>query len=555
MVQCGAAILHFFNPAVWIANRMIHQLREYSCDDFALEKSRASAVASGEAFVRILQHADRRRSSLKGALGVFGLNSRACCLRRVHRLLDADRTIYSTFGARSIAALTLVAAVAVPHLRASNDARPSDPQEPAKKSTAKEANLFELRVVGPNGRPVPEALVQIRTSPHPTANDVRRGTFVKDSTYGSFAKTDAEGRLAVLRPAAPERFNVDVTTPGYGPYWAGWSSYEHDGTIPAHFIVELEAGWSVGGIIVDDTGKPVEGVRVRPSIEYKKPPGVTKQFGVGTNLKTDAAGKWRFDSVPVSMNEVYVEIDHPAFKPLRRPLPRDGFGLEPGQEATAKITLERGLTVVGKVTDEAGNPIAEALVRTKFFNDVREATTGPDGTYKLVGCEPRSTRIVVSAKGRATDMKELNVEPGMDPVDFQMKPGGTVRVRVLDAQGKPVPKARIFFQRWRGPIKYFEFDQISQYADENGVWVWNEAPLDEFKADICPSADGMQLLKQPLIARDEEYVFRLPAQLVVTGKVVDAETREPSQGVPRRPRHPIDAGSHELGPRRELPGQ
>ena len=276
--------------------------------------------------------------------------------------------------------------------------------------------------MGPNGRPVPEALVQIRTSPHPTANDVRRGTFVKDSTYGSFAKTDAEGRLAVLRPAAPERFNVDVTTPGYGPYWAGWSSYEHDGTIPAHFIVELEAGWSVGGIIVDDTGKPVEGVRIRPSIEYKKPPGVTKQFGVGTNLKTDAAGKWRFDSVPVSMNEVYVEIDHPAFKPLRRPLPRDGFGLEPGQEATAKITLERGLTVVGKVTDEAGNPIAEALVRTKFFNDVREATTGPDGTYKLVGCEPRSTRIVVSAKGRATDMKELNVEPGMDPVDFQMKP-------------------------------------------------------------------------------------------------------------------------------------
>ena len=133
---------------------------------------------------------------------------------------------------------------------------------------------------------------------------------------------------------------------------------------------------------------------------------------------------------------------------------------------------------------------------------------------------------MVSAKGRATDMKELTIEPEMGPVDFQMKPGGTVRIRVLDAKGNPVPKARIFFQRWRGQFEYFEFDHVSQYADKNGVWVWNEAPLDEFKADICPP-DGMQLELQPLIARAEEYVFRTPPALVVSGKVIDAVTKKP----------------------------
>ena len=70
--------------------------------------------------------------------------------------------------------------------------------------------------------------------------------------------------------------------------------------------------------------------------------------------------------------------------------------------------------------------------------------------------------------GRATDMKELNIEPGMGPVNFQMKPGGTVRIRVLDEQGNPVPRARIFFQQWRGRYQYFEFGNVNQYADEQG---------------------------------------------------------------------------------------
>ena len=36
MLQRFAAILHFFNPAIWIANRIIDQLREYACDDLAV---------------------------------------------------------------------------------------------------------------------------------------------------------------------------------------------------------------------------------------------------------------------------------------------------------------------------------------------------------------------------------------------------------------------------------------------------------------------------------------------------------------------------------------
>jgi uncharacterized GH25 family protein len=386
-------------------------------------------------------------------------------------------------------------------------------------------NAFELRVVGPDGKPVPGATVEIRSD----SSSIRRGKLVRSTAYGIIATADAEGVLGVGLPAKSARFfGLFITIPGYGPYWASWSSDNHEEPIPRRFTAELEAGWSVGGIVVDPEGKPIRGAKIHPSIEFKKKPGDHQQLAIGDTLVTDANGKWRFDSVPVSLGSVSLSIDHPDFKPGYQELGRAGFGLANGAEPTGKLVMDRGLTVTGKVTDEDGKPIAGARVRTKFMNDVREASTGEDGSYRLVGCEPQSARIVVSAKYRATDMKELNLGEGIGSVDFRMKPGGTVRIRVLDDQGNPAPKARIFFQQWRGRFSYFEFDHVSQYANDDGTWVWNEAPLDEFRADICPPTDsGMQLVEQPLIAREAEYVFRLPPALVVSGQVIDAETKEP----------------------------
>ncbi len=531
LLQRLAAILHFFNPTIWIANRIIDQLREYACDDLAVALSEATGVESGEAFVRVLRHAERGRRRLEGALGIFGLDSRAACILRIRRLLDDNRPTGTAARGWSFAGLILLAALALPQLRAAGEAAPAEPQQaPAVKdqdaAAAASNRPFELLVVGPDGKAMPGAVVELRADPPITPERVRKGKIAGQQRFGTSVATDAEGKLVVELPPATGRFAVFITLPGHGPYCARWTSGSHVQAIPPRFTAELEAAWSVGGIVVDPEGKPVAGVQIRPSIEFKKPPGDTRQFGSGARVTTDAAGKWHFDNVPVSMADVHVEIDHPSFQPVRRRLARAEFGIAHGREPSARIVLNRGLTVTGKVADEAGKPIAGALVRTKFWNDVREARTGADGTYRLVGCEPKSARVVASAPGRAMDMKELNVEPGMAPVDFRLKPGGTVKVRVVDRQGNPVPRTRIFFQAWRGRIEYFEFDHVHSYADDHGVWVWNEAPLDEFRADICPP-DGMQLSQQPLIARAEEYVFRVAGPLVVSGKVVDATTGEP----------------------------
>ncbi len=93
-----AAVLFFFHPAVWIANRAADRLREYACDDLAVTLGEGSPLEFGQAFVLILRHARRQRVSLGGALGVFGLDSKSTCRLRVGRLLDGERTIRTRLG-------------------------------------------------------------------------------------------------------------------------------------------------------------------------------------------------------------------------------------------------------------------------------------------------------------------------------------------------------------------------------------------------------------------------------------------------------------------------
>lgn len=447
-----------------------------------------------------------------------------------HRISDGRRGWRAPIGRF---AFLLLAVFSIPHfVAASEPPVPERKGAPAQKQNAPAEDAaptgaFELIIVGPDKKPIPKVQIDLRATILPSADQVKVGTFDRGEKYRVFMTTNDEGRLVFSMPHQSKRFELFLTHPGFGPYCARWVSENSIEPVPSRVVAELEAGWSVGSIIVDEDGKPVEGVVVNPSIELKKRPGDNQQLGSGAQVKTDAAGRWHFDSVPVSMKEVHVEIKHPRYRPTRTSLTRAEYGIDPESEAAAKITLDPGLTVTGKITDENGKPVAGALIRTKFLNDIRESKSGDDGAYQLRACEPVETRIVVSAPGRALDMQQVRIAPDMNPVDFQMQPGGKVRVRVVDRDGQPVPKARIFFQRWRdSQIRYFEFDHVHANADENGVWEWNEAPLDEFQADICPP-DGITLPRQPIVAREEEHVFKTYPVLAITGRVVDAETGKP----------------------------
>ncbi|MEN6495672.1 MAG: M56 family metallopeptidase, partial [Thermoguttaceae bacterium] len=318
--QCLVAILHFANPAVWIANHMINRLREYACDDLAVTLGRGSQLESGEAFLGVMRYAASLRhhpaTNLDGGIGLFESTTRASCFQRMKRLLDTTRRIRVKLRFGSICLLLLTAALALPQLRAATPpladekvTAKKDGQLPngtnqaldGKKASDIEKTLpnaafgFELTVLGPDGKPVPRASVEIRTDKATTVEQVQRGTFAKKDNYRIYFQTDANGSLLLELPKKPSRFEVFIEEPGFGPYWARWNSADHLQTNSWKLVAELEAAWSVGGVIVDSHGSPIPGVKIRPNIRFKTSPGETMDLLIGTSVTTDAQGKWRFD--------------------------------------------------------------------------------------------------------------------------------------------------------------------------------------------------------------------------------------------------------------------
>ena len=544
LLQRLAEAILFFNPAIWYLSRRISTLREYCCDEMTCNTNTASTpnrrIQYATALLRVVELA-KPESTNSHDLASLAANGRSPSevRRRVARLFGEPLREPVRFSRGMGLALGLFATLLLcsPVLWSTRADMNTEQQENNRSEEKSESDtstisdntprLFRLNVVGPDGKPVPHVSVEIRTSPAPTAKQIRRGKFIRTATYGPFAETDKQGRLEIMLNEIPKRFNLSIKKPGYGPYWAEWSSHDHPSSIPNEFTAKLDKGWSAGGIVVDSEGKPVEGVRIKPSVNFKKRPGVTSKLGVGTRIKTDAKGAWRFDLIPDSKKYVHVVLDHADYQALRIPLQRDKYEIKLSEKPTAIIKLNRGLTVSGTVTDETGKPIPDALVRTKYLNDEREAKTDQQGKYLLNGCEPKLSRIVVTAKGKAIEMQKVMIGPEMLPVNFAMKPGGKIRIRVVDEQGKGISKARIFYQRWRNETAYFPFDRVNQYADVNGIWEWDEAPLDEFTADICGTE--MQLAGQSLIAGNKEYkeyTFTPPEALVISGRVIDAKTKK-----------------------------
>ncbi|MGB7346754.1 MAG: carboxypeptidase-like regulatory domain-containing protein [Pirellulaceae bacterium] len=385
---------------------------------------------------------------------------------------------------------------------------------------------FFLRMVDTQGIAVSKQTLQIQMSPKPDDLTIAPGELVREARSGFSVTTDASGQIGFNMPPNTNALSIKFSVPGFGPYLAEWNRSKTGDEIPRVFKAEVERAWLAGGVVVDENDQPVSGVEVGPSITYRKPPDQTRRLGIGTRIFTDEQGRWQFDNVPDSQADVFVEVSHKDYRPHRLRLSRDKFALKTGDQPTAKIVLPAGLTISGTITDADGKPIERALVRTKFMNDIRTAMTNADGNYTLKGCEARRARVVASAAGKAVDMVEVLVEEDMKPVNFQMKPGGHVKIRVVDDEGNGLPRSRIFFQEWRpGRFEYFEFDHVNQYTDANGVWEWNEAPTDGFKADIC-HPDGMQMSEQELLPREEEYIFQPPPYLVVSGLVIDAETKK-----------------------------
>jgi uncharacterized GH25 family protein len=206
---------------------------------------------------------------------------------------------------------------------------------------------------------------------------------------------------------------------------------------------------------------------------------------------------------------------------------------------TATIPLKRGVIVRGRVTDPSGKPIKDALIilgdDPYWARTPRKFPTDADGRFRLPASAPQETTLTVMAPGWAPQLRRVQLRDGLPPQDFRMAPGKPIRLRIVDAAGKPVPPAYVSILGWKGSKSIQSSHnpnhpkvpdtKIPRKPDADGVWEWGSAPDDPVKLQIVGNGYASSELEVAGGAPVRTVVLK--AEHRITGRVTDAVTGKP----------------------------
>ena len=277
---------------------------------------------------------------------------------------------------------------------------------------------LELRTVDEAGAPVAEVQGQLRYRSQPSPSGERR------------FETDDGGRAELLS-LAPGAVFVELEHPLLGN--PGWQKLEFTaGETLVHEVV-MPAGRTLVGTVIDrKTRLPIAGARVGEG------------WTMDREVLTDARGDYRLVGYSgKGVVDLHAEADGYGREQKRVQEGSDGLDFE----------LEGGDVAVGEVVDAAGAPLPGIRVYAfgMFFDatvqkhEVRRATTGPDGRFRIDSLHPGLPHaIVIQARGfgrvrRDIDRSRRAPDGAIDLGTLALPPPRSLEGELVDAEGAPIP--------------------------------------------------------------------------------------------------------------------
>ena len=518
--------LYWFHPLAWFLGRRLAALAEAACDDAVIE-----SLGDRTGYARHLLDVASRLTKHSGRLQPAGVAMavRPTVEHRIETILDERRPLSRRVGWLATLLLAAVIAPAV-LLAAGITAERSEPKATASIESsvvlASETGSLILTVLDDNDVPVPGAKVKVRV----------RQLFMGSDTWSDF-QTDASGQLKIDVPTpAPHYFSASVELSGYAPFLAEWENAGAADPIPAKYTVWLDPGRTIGGVVQDGDGEPIEGVAVRPFFNVKLREERTHQMGAGTRIKTDATGRWIYASLPTDVQQLPITYEHPGYIVQRASEPVSKFSIPAGGEPQAVVMLNRGLTIAGSVTGADGKPLAGATARYfqqgSFRSDAPTAATDTAGKFLFNCGEAGSALLTISAPDHAPAMRTIDVAEALAPIEVQLTEGTPLKVRVVGPDQLPVEGAYVSLWNWDEQGVYGSLPNSRGKTGADGVWQWSHAPQGTLEFAI--SCLGFSYVRgTQLTPGDDNVVALVPEKpietrtLKMSGKVVDAETGAP----------------------------
>lgn len=186
-------------------------------------------------------------------------------------------------------------------------------------------NALLIRVLDNKDQPVSGARIfQNHVYLPDGAPDDRKNDQLKNHYY----TTNENGQVSLSWPGDSVDLRIWVSHPGFVPVHAMWaeSFQPDDHEIPKEFSIRLSPGTTIGGVVRDETGKPVAGAFVEiksfsamkynilGAEENRKRPVPSSWLAEGAEaIITDREGRWRAFNVPEGDVELEIRVSHAQF--------------------------------------------------------------------------------------------------------------------------------------------------------------------------------------------------------------------------------------------------
>ena len=493
--------LLWFHPLVWKIRSTHLGDCENACDDLAAE------ISGGRpAYQQVLAQVALDRANGSAAVGL-SMVRKAEIVRRLIRL-DVPVADFSLKKLISVLATTtfLVSVISTIGIAVIDDNSAAD-------KASENENEFSIQI--------------------PLEPDELKQTTVQMQWYFSEAKKpvrrkmvpDAEGWVrGAMGEGSLSSVTIVCRAPGYVPFAITRHARNRKIVLPVEEMIELEEGRFLSGVVVDSEGNPVEGALAELGMKSQDSWDSVRHFDLA-NVKTDHNGRWSIPNAPWALKAAHVNIkvSHSDYLAAWASVPE-----YPKPDLISKVKLSRGVNLKGSVVDVDGRPINGVRVTLGYQSGVLprppEDVTDSDGKFELTKCRTGSRFLVATRSGFAPELIELNVtEKKADTADIRvmLKPGKTIRARLVDQHGLPVKDAWVGIQHWRKDHSL----GFNTRTDDEGRFEWHDAPHDPVSFTFVGEKHRLIVFHE-LQHSDEEHEVLLYTTQTVRVKLVDAETGE-----------------------------